>query len=134
MIRKIIGRPTSVPNEPCLQTETAYSNKSLRSSTEPYIKTLCMVCQKRKTAADTHKVKTTRKVLRMLQVAKEAEDRGFYIRLNTISNPEDAFASDVIYQLSCRIYKQRETSKDEKLLMLTIMAQQKQHSKIVNHH
>ena len=134
MIRKIIGRPTSVPNEPCLQTETAYSNKSLRSSTEPYIKTLCMVCQKRNTAADTHKVKTTRKVLRMLQVAKEAEDRGFFIRLNTISNPEDAFASDVIYQLSCRIYKQRETSKDEKLLMLTIMAQQKQHSKIVNHH
>ena len=70
----------------------------------------------------------------MLQVAKEAEDRGFFIRLNTISNPEDAFASDVIYQLSCWIYKQRETSKDEKLLMLTIMAQQKQHSKILNHH
>ena len=78
MIRKNIGRPTSIPNDPSLQTET----KSLRSSTEPYIKTLCIICQKRKTAEDSHKVKTTRKGFRMLHVAKETEDKGFFIRLN----------------------------------------------------
>ena len=50
----------------------------------------------------------------MLQVAKEIEDKGFFIRLNTMPNPEDAFANDVIYHQSCWIYKQREASKDER--------------------
>ena len=75
MIRKSTGRPSSIPNEPSLQTEIACSTKSLRWSTEPYIKALCIICQKRKTSEDTHKVKTTRKVLRMLQVATETEDK-----------------------------------------------------------
>ena len=113
MIRKNIGRPTPIPNEPSLRTETACSTKSLRSSTEPYIKTLCIICQKRKISEDTHKVKVTRKGLRMLQVAKEIEDKDFFIRLNIIPNPEDAFANGVIYHRSCWIYKQREASKDE---------------------
>ena len=114
VIRKNIGRPTSILNEPSLQTETACSTKSLRLSTEPYIKTLCINCQKRKTSENTHKVKTTRKGLRMLQVAKVIEDKGFFIRLNTIPNLEDAFANDVIYHQSCWIYKQREAFKDER--------------------
>ena len=50
----------------------------------------------------------------MLQVAKEIKDKGFFIRLNTIPNPEDAFANDVSYHQSCWIYKQREASKDER--------------------
>ena len=50
----------------------------------------------------------------MLQVAKEIEDKGFLIRLNTIPNPEDAFAKGVIYHQSCQIYKQCEASKDER--------------------
>ena len=79
MIRKNLRRPASVPNEPALQTDTACSNKSLLSSTEPYIKTLYIICQKRKTSEDTHKVKTSRKGLRMLQITKEIEDKGFFI-------------------------------------------------------
>ena len=47
------------------------------SSTEPYIKTLCIICQKRKTSEDTHKVKTTRIGLRMLQVLREIEHKVF---------------------------------------------------------
>ena len=74
----------------------------------------CIICQKRKTSDDTHKVKTMRKGIRVLQVAKEIEDKGFFIRLDTIPNPEDAFADDVIYYQSCWIYKQREASKDKK--------------------
>ena len=50
----------------------------------------------------------------MLQVAKETEDKGFFIRLNTIPNPEDAFANNVIYHQPCWICKQGETSKDER--------------------
>ena len=112
VIKKNIGRPTSISNEPSLQTETASSTKSLRSSTEPYIKTICIICQKRKTSEDIHKVKTMIKGFRVLQVAKEIED-SFFIRSNTITNPEDAFTNDVIYHQSCWIYKQREASKDE---------------------
>ena len=67
MTRKNIGRPTSIPDELSLQTETACSTKSLRSSTEPYIKVLCTICQKRKASEDTDIVKTKRKDLRMLQ-------------------------------------------------------------------
>ena len=103
MIRKNIGRPTSILNEPSQQTETACSTKSLRLFTEPCIKTLCIICQKIKLSEDTHKVNSTRKDLIMLQVAKEIEDKGFLIRLNTIPNPEDAFTNGVIYHLSCWI-------------------------------
>ena len=49
----------------------------------------------------------------MLQVAKEIEDKGFFIRLITIPNPEHAFANDVVYHQSCWIDKQREVSKAE---------------------
>ena len=48
----------------------------------------------------------------MLQVPKEIEDKGFIIRWNTIPNPKDAFANDIIYHQSCWIYKQRKISKD----------------------
>ena len=102
MIRKNIGRPTSIPNEPSLQTKTACS---LRWSTEPYIKTLCIICPERKTSEDTHTIKAMRKGLRMLQVVKEIECKGSFIRLNTIPNLRDAFANDVIYHQSCWIYK-----------------------------
>ena len=115
MVRKNIGRPTSIANETSLQTETACSTKSLRSSAEPYIKTLCIICQKRKTSENTHRVKTTRKSFRMLQAAKEIKVTGFFIQLNTIPNPDDAFANDVNYHQSCWIYKQCEASKDERM-------------------
>ena len=41
----------------------------------------------------------------MLQVAKEIEDKDFFIRLSTMPNPEDAFANDVFYHQSCWMYK-----------------------------
>ena len=50
----------------------------------------------------------------MLQVVKEIEDKGLFIRLNTIPNPEDAFANDIIYHQSCWIQKQSEAFKDER--------------------
>ena len=88
------------------QHEAACHAKSPQSSTEPYFKTkLCIICQKRKIPENTHKVKTTRKGLRMIQVAKEIEDKSFFIRLNTIPNPEDDLANDVIYHQFCWIYK-----------------------------
>ena len=70
--------------------------------------------QKTKTSEDTHKVKTMRKGLRMLQVAKEIKDKSFFIWLNTIPNPEDAFANDDIYLQSCWIYKQPNSLQDER--------------------
>ena len=125
VIRKNIGRPTSILNEPSLQTETACSTKSLRLSTEPYIKTLCINCQKRKTSENTHKVKTTRKGLRMLQVAKVIEDKGFFIRLNTIPNLEDAFANDVIYHSHAGFTNSAKPLKMKERSMKIIMIQQK---------
>ena len=83
---------------------------------EPYIKkTLCIIFQKRKTSDDTHKVQTARKGLRMLQVAKLIEDKGYFIWLNKIPNPEDAVANDIIYHQPRWIYKECEGSKDERM-------------------
>ena len=94
MIRRNIGRPTSILNEPSLQTETACSTKSLRSSTDPCIKTLCIIFQKRKTSEDTHKLLTTRKgwrylspVMLDLQTARASKDeRTFDEKHNDTAN------------------------------------------------
>ena len=60
----------------------------------------------------------------MLQVVKEIEDKGFFIRLNTIPNPEDAFANDIIYHQSCWIQKQPEPLKMKERSMKIIMTRQ----------
>ena len=97
------------------QHDAVYPTKSLRSSTDPYIKKkLCIICNKSKISENTHKVKKTKKGLIMILEAKKIEDKSFFIRLNTITNSEDDLANDVIYHHQCWVYKLCEASKDER--------------------
>ena len=110
MNRKV-GRPSSTPakrNIPPLSTR-----KSLRSSAEPYNKLLCVICQKKKSGVETHKVMTKRKGIGMIQIASKLDDKDFFIRLNTLPDPADAVANDVLYHQECWVYKQREANKTE---------------------
>ena len=44
----------------------------------------------------------------MLQVAEKLQEKEFYIRVNSISDPTDAVANDVKYHRRCWVYAQRE--------------------------
>ena len=77
IVRKNIGRPTSIPNETSLQTETACSTKLLRSSTESYVKTLCIICQKRKTSENTQKSRQRGKASKCYKQQKRSKLKVF---------------------------------------------------------
>ena len=49
----------------------------------------------------------------MFSVASKSNDKSFYIRHKTISDPTDAVANDTKYHLSCWIYAQREADGEE---------------------
>ena len=47
---------------------------------------------------------------KMLTTAKAMNDKGFFMRMNSIPNAADAVANDVVYHLQCWVLSQRKTS------------------------
>ena len=75
------------------------SPRSSRSSTTPYNRDYCIICQKG--GGSTHLVTFMKTGSNMRDVAKHLADKGFFIRLNSISSANDAVASDARYHLQC---------------------------------
>jgi len=106
------GRPSTgsaIQSESSDTPSSIVGGKRLRSAASPYNSDLCIVCQK--AGGLLHKVQTKPKGIRMLEVAKQLDDDGFLIRLNTLADPADAVANDVQYHQNCWLYAQREASK-----------------------
>ena len=66
-----------------------------RSSGLPYMKDICIICQKQCGKLHWVEFKTTGQ--NMLQVSKMLTDISFFRRLNTITSAEAAVANDVLY-------------------------------------
>ena len=66
-----------------------------RSSGLPYMKDICIICQKQGGKLHWVEFKTTGQ--NMLQVSKMLTDISFFRRLNTITSAEAAVANDVLY-------------------------------------
>ena len=81
-------------------------SKSLRSNTKPYDKSKCIICQE-SCSLYLRKVEFESTGVRMLEVAKQLEDKQFFLRLNNISSAKDAVANDVKYHLTCWVNAKR---------------------------
>jgi hypothetical protein len=90
---------------------TSSEKKKLRSSSEPFIKHSCIICQE--SEGVLHKVQTMRTGQRMLEVSKLLQDQSFFLRLNSVPNAADAVANDVQYHLKCWVLAQRNVHKQE---------------------
>lgn len=90
--------------------EVEVDRKLLRSSTEPFRKEECIICQTGKEVGTLHRVQKMVIGKRMLEVAKLLPKKSFLLRLNEIPNAEDAVANDVQYHLKCWVGVQREVS------------------------
>ena len=60
-----------------------------------------------------HKVETTLTGHTIFECASFLKDKSLEIRLNSVSNPADAVANDVIYHLRCYINLRREAGKED---------------------
>lgn len=88
---------------------TPAEEKSLRSKTQGYNKELCIICQTE--GGKLRKVEFSETGRNMLQVSKSLANQDFFIRMNSIPNPDDAVANDVKYHLKCWVTAQRSAVK-----------------------
>ena len=86
------GRPKFTSNDTLLPPE---SPRTSRSSTIAYNRNLCIICEEDR--GPTHFVRFDSTGKRMFDVAKVLSDKGFVIRMNSISCASDAVANDVRY-------------------------------------
>ena len=68
--------------------EPVAAEKSLRSKSEAHNKKFCIICQNE--GGKLHKVEFSETGKRMFDVAKALPDQGFFVRMNSIPDPDDA--------------------------------------------
>ena len=91
------GRSSTNTLENEFETENEF--EQLRSQSINYHKNLCIIC--RKTSGNTQKVKTLETGKLMHLVANKIKNKDFFfLRLNSLPNPEDGVANDVRYHFS----------------------------------
>ena len=97
------GDPSLRPKKgrPSLDENPANEGRRTRSTSEPYIKSNCVICQKANGKGKLHKVETKETGDLMLSVASKLYDKSFFRRLNTISTASDVIANDVLYHNLC---------------------------------
>ena len=112
--RRKSGRPKISSNQ--REQEVAENRKgvrerSLRSSHPTYDRNACIICQSPE--GILHKVETTLTGHTIFECASLLKDKSLEIRLNSVSNPADAVANDVMYHLRCYIYLKRDAGKED---------------------
>ena len=71
--------------------------RQLRSRSIQYNKGIWIICQN--PSGTTHRVETLETGKLMFSVANKVSSKDFFLRLNSIPNPEDGVANDVRYHL-----------------------------------
>lgn len=82
----------------------------LRSQHIEYDRKACVICQQK--VGEMHKVSTIPMGQRLFEYASSIEKKDVEIRLNSVCNPSDAVANDVLYHLKCYVHLQREAGKN----------------------
>ena len=91
VVKRKAGRP-SLNNSHALEE---CEGLTTRSSGVPYMKEICIICQKQ--GGKLHRVEFKTTGQNMFQVSKMLTDKSFFMRSNTITSAEDAVANDVLY-------------------------------------
>lgn len=108
--RPSFSSPTLDDVSECDNSDTSIqSSKSRRSRSLLCDKSLCIICQQ--TGGELHKVAYTVTGCNMYKVAQQLSDQSLFISLNSIPDPTDAVANDVVYHLTCWVKIKREALK-----------------------
>ena len=86
--------------------------RQLRSQSIQYNKDICIICQS--PSGTTHRVETLETGKLMFFVGNKVSNKDFFLRLNSIPNPEDGVANDVRYHLSCWVKAKKEAQRIER--------------------
>ena len=109
---KVNPFPSPVNSEVEVNENEEQPRKKLRLQSMSYDRLRCIICQNE--GGKLHQVMCKEIGVRMLEAASSLEDRGFFLRLNTIPNVYDAVANEVMYHLKCWVSVQRIVSKSLK--------------------
>ena len=111
--RRKSGRPkmSSNPVDEVADNRKRLGERPLRSSHPTCDRNACIMCQSPE--GILHKVETTLTGHTTFECASFLKDKSLEIRLNSVSNPADAVANDVIYHLRCYINLKREAGKED---------------------
>ena len=93
MVKRKAGRPSS--NRLEIENEV----RQLQSQSIQYNKDICIIC--RSPSGTAHRVETLETGKLMFSSANKISNKDFFLRLNSIPNPEDGVANDVSYHLPC---------------------------------
>lgn len=107
VMKRKAGRPSLCATDDKEEEEEV---RSTRSKVTPYDKTMCIICQT--PGGKCRKVQFLQTGERFLEVANKLDDKGFYMRLNSITSASDAVANDTIYHLQCWVKAQRNARQD----------------------
>ena len=107
-VKRKAGRPSSNTLE--IENEV----RQLRSQSIQYNKDICIICQS--PSGTTHRVETLETEKIMFSVANEISNKDYFLRLNSIPNPEDGVANDVRYHLPCWVKAKKEAQRIERVV------------------
>ena len=100
------GRPSSNTLE--IENEV----RQLRPQSIQYNKDICIICQS--PSGTTHRVETLEAGKLMFSVATKISNKDYFLRLNSIPNPEDGVANDVRYHLPCWVKAKKRSTTNRK--------------------
>ena len=107
----IVKRKAGHPSSNTLEIENEV--RQLRSQSIQYNKDICIICQS--PSGTTHRVETLETGKLMFSVANKVSSKDFFMRLNSIPNPEDGVANDVRYHLPCWVKAKKEAQRIERV-------------------
>ena len=82
----------------------------LRSQQSGYDRNACVICQRNDGVL--HKISTIPMGQKLFECASLIQKKDVGIRLNSVCNPADAVADDVLYHRKCYVYLKRQAWKD----------------------
>ena len=102
MVKRKAGRPSSSTTQ--VEKDDPLTT---RSKVEVSDRKLCIICQTTGARSLTRsELKET--VIPMLKESKKLVDKSFFLRMNSITNAEDAVANEVVYHYVCWVKDKRE--------------------------
>ena len=102
--RRRSGRPAGL-----IEKGNAEQPRVLRSQQVGYDRNTCLICQRKDGVL--HKVSTFAMGQKLFECASLLQKKDTEIRLNSVCNPADAVANDVLYHLTCFVYLKRQAGK-----------------------
>ena len=105
LTRRSSGRPTGESD-----TSSAEPNRMLRSQLSGYDRNACVICQRNDGVL--HKVSTIPMGQKLFECVSLIQKKVAELRLNSVCNPADAVANDVLYHRKCYVYLKRQAWKD----------------------